>query len=147
MHKLKKSCCIKKSFYHPKVQITPFPKASRKQRLLPILKYKWLLLCHEIILTFDNLIECQISVNTLRLWNSIEFNSPCFLLLVCDPILIKSSSACSLHGIQYLQYDKKTLFFGSFRKSLSKYPCHWYVELNRSAAWLFLSMNGCQLSR
>ena len=92
---------------------TSFTKEEYKALKMPIFKRKttycsslMVLSCQMIMFChWQDLIECQILPNTYNVgWYWISFNSIVHVSFQCDPILIKSSSVGSFHGIQYLQW-------------------------------------------
>ena len=75
-----------------------------------------------LTLEFQNLIECQISVKT-NIWNSIQFNSPCFPSYVIQ-FWLKVPQRLSTLGIQYLQWQENFIVdLFQIHPSLQKYTC------------------------
>ena len=75
-----------------------------------------------LTLEFQNLIECQISVKT-NIWNSIQFNSPCFPSYVIQ-FWLKVPQRLTTLGIQYLQWQENFIVdLFQIHPSLQKYTC------------------------
>ena len=72
----------------------------------------------------QNLIECQISVKT-NIWNSIQFNSPCFPSYVIQ-FWLKVPQRLPTLGIQYLQWQENFIVdLFQIHPSLQKFTCFW----------------------